>query len=323
MSSHPAKRRRLQVFKDDDENRIHWVDTYVVDHIYPEPVVALLDTSNTISRVIEINKPIIEPIIGTSLKPLLRTQCTVMIGNARCYRMTTHDYRLCDHHLLWKRHLIVAKSRIPDTGLGVFAVIPHLLPENIRKLLREGPYDPSTYTPDLKKSDTVVFERGHTIGGQGSAFSGEIISETEYDIRYGETQGEYVLGVNTDVNHDETRARTVLSFCNDGICIGDEYVRRNYIHKTGTHVVWHLLDWKHVINTACNCDDNIQKFATLVAIGNICHGDEILWSYSGSHEPGKNRHGHWVFDGSDVRESYWEEALGSGLLTNNETVSSD
>lgn len=173
--------------------------------------------------------------------------------------MTERDYRWCDLHLKKYHRLIVQKSKICDAGVGLFAA--------------------------------GDFKRGEIIG----TFGGEIINNAEYERRYSSSGGfaPYVLGLCDDASHDETWARTALSYANDGVDLEDHLMRRNYVFKTGTHVVWHNLEWPHVINAVCDLTPDKTR-ACLIALWHIRSGDEILFSYSGSNAPSKDENGEWV-----------------------------
>lgn len=160
----------------------------------------------------------------------------------------------------------------------------------------------------------MVFFHNEQIGGPKCVFGGELIDHDEYDRRYSDAGSGYVLSVSDEIGapmHDETRHRTCLSYANDGVCAHDSYLRRNYVYSEGTHVVWHIPEWPHVVNARCHADLGNGELARLYAIGNITHDSEILWSYSGSHEPGRGRGLRYTCtEDGRVQEIYWNDADG-------------
>lgn len=220
----------------------------------------------------------------------------------RCRRATHYDYRWCDDHLARIHHLRVAPSLLglgrDIAGLGLFA--------------RGRP-------PHSRHN--VVFRRGDLIG----VFGGELIDNHEYGRRYASTDrfARYVVGLDDATSHDETDVRSALSYANDGVNLDDPLMRRNYYFKGGgTHVVWHNTSWPYVINCACESTTGGSEpaRACLRAIGDICDGDELLWSYSGSHLPSRDVDGDWVRDATtgDPVDAYW---FGSEAATTGETTS--
>ena len=252
---------------------------------------------------------------GVTRFPVLRTQCQHVKRNGeQCTFMTTYDYQLCDKHLLTDRHLLVAKSRLPNAGCGLFAVNPRLLDKGYLACMRTTfPRDPP---PVIDSAN--VFNHGDVIGGVGCTFRGEFITNRQYHFRYGSRHAEYVVGMETHC-HDETFARTCLSYSNDGVRVDDTYLRRNFVHANGTHVVWHDLSWKFIINARCDVYADItgdkahkySKFACLQAIGSIDHGEEIMWPYSGTCEPSKFAVGldNWCTSGGEILDPYWYGAF--------------
>jgi len=229
---------------------------------------------------------------------LLRTQCTHRIRRGkrrgrRCPRITNTDYRICDKHLASVRNLRVSASRLGSScGLGLFAVCDNISGDK----------------------GIIVFKRGSII----DCFAGELIDNIEYARRYAHNGGfaQYALGVGDDLSHDESYARTALSYANDAVDTGDVMMRRNYVFPDGTHTVWHHPDWPHVVNCACDVTvpaaasvtaSSSQRRACLVALCDIRDGDEILWSYSGSCMPSKDKDGEWIIDpATDMPvDAYW------------------
>lgn len=192
-------------------------------------------------------------------------QCSHLHNNgARCRSVSGYDYRFCDRHLLQHYHVVIQPSRIPGAGLGLFAA--------------------------------RCFRRGDLIG----RFAGELIDNQEYERRYTQSSGfaPYVLGVDNNTSHDESVARTAFSYANDGVDLKDPWLRRNYIYRTGTHVVWHKPEWPHVINCVCDADRSGEdkQRACLYALGDIERGDELLYSYAGVNGPSKDENGEWIRD---------------------------
>jgi len=230
-----------------------------------------------------------EAVGGSSRASTLRTQCTHRHRRGRrrgkrCRQLTNFDYRLCDEHLRKVKHLRVAPSKMGSrAGLGLFA---------------------------CGSSGDVVFRHGEEI----DCFAGELIDNVEYARRYASTNGfaRYVVGMGPDWSHDESYARTALSYANDGVNLEDPMMRRNFVFKTGTHTVWHDISWPHVIN--CNCDTSPRnnERACLIAVGDIHDGEELLWSYAGTNAPSKDEYGEWVTaaggsgsESSEPVDGYW------------------
>lgn len=225
---------------------------------------------------------------------LLQSQCNHIHKNGkgrRCKNRTNYDYRLCDYHLLHDLNLLVAKSRIQSANLGLYSADHRLLPSGY--MSQSLPRDP----PPLRHHH-VVFNRSDLVG----RFGGELIDNAEYERRYSNGFGKYAIGITDDQSQDESVARTAMSYANDGVNLGDKQMRRNYSHH-GTHVVWHDLQWPHVINAYSGSENNR---VCLFAMCDLVHGDEILWSYSGSHNPSKDENGKWVIDATgEIVDLYW------------------
>ena len=220
--------------------------------------------------------------------------------HTKCTRETTYDYRVCEQHLLEAHGLVVAQSRIEGAGLGLYAANTRLIPP-----------DHVSDHPPARVSNAVVFQHDAVIGGEEFSFAGEMIDVSEYERRYGDGFGEYVLALDDNMNHDEHFARTALSYANDGVNTRDNLMRRNYMHRHGTHPVFHDPTWPHVIN-AIACLHPTRNVVRLRALGPICHGDEILWSYSGGNGPSKNGilSSDWVRDANgNISDGYWSGAM--------------
>lgn len=182
--------------------------------------------------------------------PLLISQCRGQtVSGTRCRRTTAYDYQFCSLHLVRKFHLMVAPSRIPGAGLGVFAVSESAL----QRLGKDDAGSP------IKDGSTVVFQRGDQIG---NGFGGEFMTEETYEQRYGKDTSAYALTWYTNQNSDKQGpglidgflARTISSYCNDAI------------NLTGDPA------WPFE-NNAAWVKVGIKSRAL------ITHGDEILWSY--------------------------------------------
>ncbi len=236
---------------------------------------------------------------------VLRTQCQAYrADNVRCTEKTSYDYRMCSEHLLMCRHLVVAPSRIAGAGMGLFAVDPSKLPVG---------YDMCTAPP--RKAHVVVFRHNHTIGGAGCTFAGETIDDQEFDVRYGDQLGEYVLDMGGEHGfmHDESTARTCLSYANDAIDVRDALLRRNFVHETGRYTLWAAVDWPHVVNARSSQARVGGGIQCLKAIGPIAHGDEILWSYSGAHDASRLSNNVWTTgENNIVVDAYWHGRLHGG-----------
>lgn len=312
MTTNRKKRRRDD--NDDangDDDQQSWVYE-ICDFVRATDTILIDATRNNRSRDVGKKGFVIESILPHVKKPVLRGQCQYNNRDTqqRCKFLTTYDYRYCTHHLMQTHGVVVAPSRIsPNAGLGLFVVN--------RSIINASDTDP-TETPHIRK-DMVVVQRGKVVG-ETLTFVGEIINNAQYTSRWGDRFAEYVLGIDDHYSHDETRARTCLSYANDGINTRDSLLRRNYVHPHGTHVVWHDPMWPHVVNAAC-CDYPYKHCHSgtvlcLQAIGDISHGEEVLWSYSGTFKPSKNGRGvdqwtRWMKDDS-ICDAYWY-----GLLNEN------
>lgn len=243
-------------------------DTLLGDYIDAEPGTAICD--------------------GDSTTGVWRTQCSM----PDCDRLTLHDYRLCDTHLLETHSLLVAPSRIAGAGLGLYAMDMSECDDALLEHLWNGPceYSDAWTQPLHVNGDAVVFHRRELIG----QFSGEIIPEYVYQSRYEHRHGTYVVAIDDVYSHDESVFRTALAYANDGINLNDPLRRRNYIFRAGTHVVYHDLQWPHIVNAKCT-RQVVHGLSQLVALGDIRHGDEILWSYDGHVTPHKSTRygGYW------------------------------
>ena len=189
--------------------------------------------------------------------PLLISQCRgKTISGRRCRHTTTYDYQFCSLHLLRDFHLMVAPSRIPHAGMGVFAVSEGTL----RRLGKDEAGGP---IPD---ASVVVFECGEPIG---NGFGGEFMTDKAYTRRYGDNSSAYALTWYTDHEKktegpgiiDGFLARTVSSYCNDAL------------NLTGNKT------WSFQNNAFWG--SNGLEAGTL-----ICHGDEIFWSYGAGYWKG-------------------------------------
>lgn len=244
----------------------------------------------------------------------LVSQCNHVISRGRrrgqrCRHTTQTDYRRCEEHLVADWHVVVAPSRIEGAGLGLYAVNPSLVS---RRYLKLPPRSRSPPAP-CRLSEPALFCKDDRIG----CFAGEIISSDDYDVRFRDSHyfAPYVLGISTESSHDETFARTALSYANDGVNITDPLLRRNYIYRTATHVVWHDTTWPHVVNCYCdNSDATAENRACLLALGDIRHGDELLLSYSGSNCPSKDAEGRWLREYPYTVDAPIQDSYFYGLL---------
>jgi hypothetical protein len=229
------------------------------------------------------------------LNGVLRSQCSHRLSRGRrkgerCRHLTRYDYRLCDEHLAKDLGLVVARSRIQGAGMGLYACDYRLLPRRYLRTADER--DPPNQRPSHR-----IFSRDELVGH----FAGEIIDGDEYESRYKRFNGfaAYVLGITPKLSHDESMARTALSYANDGVDLADAQLRRNYFHKSGAHVVWHNLSSSAVINTYCKYDREHGR-ACLHTLGPVTHGEELLWSYSGEHQPSRDERGRWYLEKDEV-----------------------
>lgn len=214
----------------------------------------------------------------------------------RCRRAiaSSSDYRYCRHHLETRFRICTGQSRIDNAGLGLFAIHPKL-----RRCYR------SHHARPHANASAVVFRRGDRIG----TFAGEIIDIAEFERRYAVQDGfaEYVLPIDESRMHDETHLRTALSYANDAVNTRDPMMRRNYVDSYGTHVVWHDLAWPHYVNAVCRYDATSDS-AALFALGDICHGEEIFFSYCGVNGASRTPSGLWltaVSDSGSVQDAFW------------------
>ena len=219
---------------------------HVIDYRGPEPGTRAFKKHPFSGRRVEQKLTSGDTLSG----PLLISQCTgkTVLG-CRCRRTTTYDYQFCSLHLLRDFHLMVAPSRIPGAGMGVFAVSEGAL----RRLGKDEAGGP---IPD---TSVIVFEGGDSIG---NGFGGEFLSDKAYVQRYGTDASAYALTWYMDHERaiegpgtiDGFLARTVSSFCNDAV---------NLLNDPA----WPFR------NNAAWVTDGIR--AEIL----ICHGDEIFWSY--------------------------------------------
>lgn len=179
---------------------------------------------------------------------LLVGQCQhALRSGRRCQRMTTVDYQYCTFHLLRHWHLMVAPSRIPGAGLGLFAV-------NETKWRAYGKDNAGRPVPD---AHVVVFAKGTRIG---NGFGGELLSIDDEEKRYGDQGSVYALCWYPDGKNeaqgivDAFVARTACSYANDAINL---HCRSEWPFRNNAY--WDGIDLR--AETA------------------IAHGDEILWEY--------------------------------------------
>lgn len=250
-----------------------------------------------------VKQRLIDPVTNSPYRlkvRLLRSQCqarTARGARSRCRRTTDVDYTMCNAHLMSRRNLLVAASRIEGANLGLFAVAP----ERFRRLGLDDRGAP------VRDDNKVVFRRGDRIGGRGCAFRGELITDDEMNERYPYPNGgDYVVqGPESDDSErfyfDEFAARTVLSYSNDGVNLKHPLLARN--SKKGRYDE----TWPHRINASAYADDEDPNAATyLQACEDIRHGDEILWSYAETKRPSKNGSGDWRRDRHGMPiDSYW------------------
>jgi len=105
---------------------------------------------------------------------------------AQCKRQTVIGSPYCYTHLVYKHHLRIKKSTIPNAGMGLFAV------------------DPTDNT------DRIIFKAGQTI----VKYKGEIIDTDELNERYGEYTAPYTVSISRDRYEDAAQQRGIGSIAN-------------------------------------------------------------------------------------------------------------
>lgn len=108
-----------------------------------------------------------------------------------CKRMVVMGTPWCWMHLLSERDLRIAKSRVPNAGMGLFASTSMTIkePEHVKAYLM------------FKNNDKIV------------EYTGEKITKEEQHRRYGAKTASYALGSRTGVI-DSACERSVASFAN-------------------------------------------------------------------------------------------------------------
>lgn len=213
---------------------------------------------------------------------LLMSQCQATTARLdRCRRNTGWDYQYCNYHLLRDFHLMVAPSRLPGAGLGVYAV-------NEAQLRLYG----KDKAGRPKATTHVVFNTGDTIG---NGFGGELMDDEGYTKRYGDYGSLYAL-VHTIETHrpfttsectiDGFLARTVSSYCNDSV----------NVEKSPNWPYHHNAEW-----------DDYDGLAAAVPIE---HGEEVLWDYGAGYWGGRE-----VEEEEDEEESDDETRYAAWLKT--------
>lgn len=178
---------------------------------------------------------------------LLVGQCRARTSSGRrCKKVTSYDYQWCTTHLLRQWYLMVAPSRVPGAGLGVYAVRE----DELKRLGKDDKGRPNLST------NCVVFEKDSFIG---NGFGGELLSLEDDRERYGSEGAAYILTWYIEGREgpgviDGFLARTVSSYCNDAINLED------------------VPNWRFKNNAHWRGD-------RLIAIRPILHGHEILWPY--------------------------------------------
>ena len=208
---------------------------------------------------------------GTELSGrTLRTQCTFLENKqgARCHRSTTFDYRYCHVHLRELFNLMICPTTIPGLkGWGCFAVTK----EEYNKSGLDNQKRP------VLNEKCVVFRKGELIGGDNCFFVGELISTSEAERRYPDPLcGDYLIGEHKQLIDGQV-ARTVLQFSNDALNV------KTGLRNTPKYIK--MPDWPIVQNA-----DGVEFEGRiyLVALKNICHGEEITWNYSGDSKVGQD-----------------------------------
>ena len=119
----------------------------------------------------------------------------------RCRRKTCQDSELCSSHLKSKYHVVIAKSTIPNGGMGLFA--------GGRKKHRSS-----------RKQAIPVFRKGDLITPYGGHDLKQKVFDSLYDFdsegKHYETAGPYAIG-STKKGHvtDGMCLRRAGAFCND------------------------------------------------------------------------------------------------------------
>jgi hypothetical protein len=107
-------------------------------------------------------------------------------SNKQCKKQTVIGSPYCYTHLLYKHHLRIKKSTIPDAGMGLFAIDP------------------------MDSEHKIIFKRNDTI----ALYKGEIIDKDELINRYSNKTPPYAIGINKNRFEDGASVRGVGSIAN-------------------------------------------------------------------------------------------------------------
>jgi hypothetical protein len=107
-------------------------------------------------------------------------------AHTQCKRQTVIGLPYCYTHFLYKHHLRIKKSTIPNAGMGIFAVDP------------------------TDSSQKIIFKPNDTI----ALYKGEIIDKDILIERYAGKTPPYVVGINKNRYEDGARYRGVGSIAN-------------------------------------------------------------------------------------------------------------
>lgn len=111
-------------------------------------------------------------------------------AHKQCKRQTVIGSPYCYTHLLYKHHLRIKKSTIPNSGNGLFAVDP------------------------MDSSHKVIFKPNDPELCVIALYKGEIIDKDELIERYGNKTPPYVVGINNNRYEDGAKIRGVGSIAN-------------------------------------------------------------------------------------------------------------
>lgn len=111
-------------------------------------------------------------------------------AHKQCKRQTVIGSPYCYTHLLYKHHLRIKKSTIPNAGLGLFAVDP------------------------MDSSHKIIFKADDRRLSVIALYKGEIIDEEELIERYSNKTPPYVVGISEDRYKDGAKIRGIGSIAN-------------------------------------------------------------------------------------------------------------
>jgi hypothetical protein len=107
-------------------------------------------------------------------------------AHTQCKRQTVIGSPYCYIHLLYKHHLRIKKSTIPNAGMGLFAVDP------------------------MDSAHKIIFKANDTI----ALYKGEIIDKDELINRYSNKTPAHVVGISANRFEDGAKIRGIGAIAN-------------------------------------------------------------------------------------------------------------